>query len=252
MGNQRAFQEPEVGSPNEVWGWSQSGDLLTGRGLVGRGKAVQLQATLPKPDSVTVQFNLATEGICNARAEIVSNVEGNEIRRLVSVIDGMSVTIRGQTVRVTARDFTVAALSNNVAYNVGILMTAGVRGANKQPPLLSPLYYTPTAPPTTQVAIQTFIPVPPGTTLFVPIPEDAGVISVYTTVAITGGIPVAPVPSQGFVVTHQDNAGDRFRMYDPRDFPDWVPLAPNSEMIALTNNTVASSAEFSLVFGIDG
>ena len=41
------------------------------------------------------------------------------------------------------------------------------------------------------------------------------------------------------------------RFYDPRDFPDWVPVPPGTQFIEITSN-VAQNTFWSVTFGIDG
>jgi hypothetical protein len=233
-----------------IRGWSQGGELFTGAGVGGsRGKAVVMQADLPWEDSLTVQFNVsgpASGLIANTRAVISSSVQGNEIRRTITVVDGSSITVRGKTVRVTVRDHTVAALSSGVKYVVQVLATLGVRAAPAQPPVLAPLVVGAVAGgPYTSPILGSQLVVA-GSSVFIQVPSDAGIVALQVQANGSGAL-IALGNLQ--VLQNTVGAGSQ-AIYEPREY-DWVPLFPNVNEIQL-NNQSADDARMSLMFGIDG
>lgn len=238
-----------MSSKEQLYGWAQSGHLVTGGGVRrGGANAVRMQAKLAKPDSLTTQFNLESDAIPpNCRAEIVSSVNGNSVRRLITVVDGAAITTRGNVVSVTARDFTASGISSGAEYAVSILSTLGVRANFKQPPILLPLEYEAIAPvPAALTAIVAAIPVPAATgEVDVPVPQDAGVISVMVTM-----ISPASLIDNGDFTANQLVGAVVFQSYDPRDY-DWVPVYPGTTSIRLINNGAADASAM-VIFGIDG
>jgi len=239
--------------PNVVPGWGQAGELTTGVGvsLIGRearfrGQKVLLAAQLPNPGSVTVQFNITNQFPANARARVSTAVNGVSINRIISVVDGATITMRGESVDVEVADFTDSTISTGREYVVGITAAPGERGANKQPPMLAPLVVgAASAGPFT--AIVGAIPIAAGGDVWIPIDPDAGVISVFTTLVYLGALAAGE-----FRVDHALATGLALQTYDPREFNDWVPLAPNTEFIHLRNLSGAINVAAIVTFGIDG
>jgi hypothetical protein len=233
-----------------LYGWSASGDLVTGSGVSGSQSYVGMQASLPREDSLTVQFNVqGINPVC--RAEITASVQGNRVKRLLSVSDGASITLRGKNIDVRVKDFTSTGGPFPVAgtkYQVSILGTLGVRAASKQPPLLDPLVYRTTVGGA-NIVIDGPILVLAGSTIFVPIPEDSGVNSVFVTVDDGTGVTV--FTQNEIVVRHMSIGGTAMKAYSPYIWADWVPVTSNSSFIGITNRS-AVEAFASITFGIDG
>lgn len=242
---------PKLGTP--IFGWSQSGPLRSGSGPKGsRGVAVGLQANLLHEDSLTIQFTKsgptanAGNPVTGATiAEIVSSIEGNDVRRRMTVIDGSAITVRGKTINVTVRDFTNSA--SPLPYDVSIVASLGVRAANKQPPFITPLEFS--IGGVTSIISGT-IPVPTGGTATVNVPEESGVISVYST-AISAAS-ASTIGQNEIRVNHTDAGAVVQKSYNPIIFPDWVPIAPYTTQIQLINLHPVDTVNFSLAFGIDG
>jgi hypothetical protein len=227
-------------------GWSATGSLFT----FNPTRRVTLQANFPNSEDYTVQFNVDYPPIpapppgwnpITTEATIVWSVEGNSVRRRVSVCNGVSVTGVGQACRVEIMDTTIqlagAGAPKNVEYPVSVQVAPGTRAPIQQPPTLSRL----TSP-------NGYIVVPAGTFTIVPIPQDAGAVSVYVAVRITPSLPVVP---EGQALVSQELPGIIVRSYDARTF-EWVPLAPGATQIRFDNFTAAQTMSISVVFGIDG
>lgn len=239
----------ETGAYN---GWSASGRLVS----KDSNPAVQLQANFQDSTPYTVQFSItnlkATDGSTdvgsyNPTAEIVWSVEGNSVRRVVSVINGTSVTGVGQGCRVTVRDQTPTGDSTKeMEYVVSILVAPGVRAANQLQPVLVPLITDPflvTRPGT--------VFVDGGTAVDIQIPENAGVTSVYITASsLNAGIPI--ILTDADVQASHTNSAYVYKEYNPIKYT-WVPIGPGTTTIRLTNYMgPATQVLFNVTFGIDG
>src|SRR4029079_9412171 len=242
------------------YGWAQGGPLVTGSGgtaLTGRGGAVNMKAELAREDGVTIQFNVSLPSRNvrpHTQATIVSTIAGNEVKRRITVVDGSSITVRGKTIQVQARDYTLPSIDIDHEYNVEILATLGIRASINQPPVLEPLIY---ATSFANFVAGTFIPVTgtivvaPGAVAVVPIPEDSGVNSVLVT---AGRNNAAGVFDQDDVSCYQvDIAAVIQRVYNPMIYTEFVPIVSNSSGIALLVKAGApDSVEFAVSFGVDG
>ena len=231
-------------------GWGQAGKLLTGNPQ----SQVTMQAQFDEPGTYTVQFSKADNPASNnpifTVAIITWSVEGHFLTRKVNVADGVSVSGVGQAVRVQLNDATPNNLGTPTGeeYDVSVQVARGVRGTNKQPPIL---IGGESVPPSSvgsggNGGLYTVLN---GGTAVIPIPTGSGVISVYVTVAAA---PPAPAPiAEMAVLANLNYAGLAFKMWDPRDFPDWVPIVPGTNSISLVN-TSGQTTVWSVAFGIDG
>lgn len=220
-------------------GWSTSGSIVTGDPL---NSAVKLQANFPTADNYSVQFSVESGNgfIVNPAAEIVWNLEGNSVRRLVSVVNGLTVTGMAQGVNVRVFDDNTLA-GPSVVYRVGVQIAPGVRASVNQPPT-----YVPNIPgvfPFGQVVLVALSQID----VFLPI--NAGVISVLCT---AGGTPNPVVITEADIqVSHFASAGFSTKVYDPRN-AGFVPVGPDTAWIRIRNANAANNYKVALTFGIDG
>lgn len=225
-------------------GWGQAGTLTTGD----PHSMVTMQAQFNEPGTYTVQFSKQDNPNSNnpifAVATITWSVEGHFLTRQVNVADGVSVSGVAQAVRVIIQDATPANLGAVAAvpYTVSVQCTKGVRGTNKQPPILIPGVGEGSAGAVGQGGIYS---IPTGGNITIPVPNGAGIISLYVTVY--GATPIA----EGDVAVQLIYGGFVFKTWDPRDFPDWVPMVPGVSAITLQNAS-GEATTWSVAFGIDG
>ncbi len=212
--------------------WSQSG-MLTPQS---NGSAVQMQANFEyDPGPHTVQFLLdgpdesAVVGTRRTVAELTWSVEGNNVTRMIDVVNGTSISGTAQAVRVKVTDDSNAAIAD--PYLVSIQCVKGSRTSVQQPPYL-------TTPQVILGAGAQFANVP--------VPQGAGIISVFVTV---DGFPTA-IPD-GSVVVRQESGGEVLKAYDPREY-DWVPLASGTTFIQLRQSAASPAGFWTVTFGIDG
>ena len=255
-------------------GWGQSGVLSTGG-----NQQVTMQADFDEPGTYTAEFAIgaaqqqysvhtfvneqgqkqtsiggggANSGVSPnpiyAVATITWGVEGHYVSRQVSIGNGVSISGVGQSVKIVMVDATPAiyAPNNNTLYGVQVQVTKGVRGTSKQPPVLLPSPGVISGPAgSTQQGVSSYNLVAGGQVVL-PIPQNGGVISVFVTVFAT--TPLA----EGIVAAIMQNAAAGTLMeWDPRDFPDWVPITPGASDIELLNNS-AVPTNWAVFFGIDG
>ncbi len=215
-------------------GWSVSGPLISGAGPSGNG--ISLQANFEnEPGNYTVQFGLTqpvvqSGEIIRAVAEIVWSVEGNDVRRLVNAVNGMSVsgTAQGVKVRLFDNSVTVAPIT----YQVSAQVVKGTRPSVAHPPFLYG---------------DRFILISGGPSVVVPIPQNAGVTAVYVGATPTTAV---NVPNGQLQVAHESAAATVLQEYEPRDF-QWVPIGAGADRILIRNNS-AEPISFTPVWGIDG
>ncbi len=227
-------------------GWGQAGQLITGD----PHSMVTMQAQFDEPGTYTVQFskqdNAASTNPIFAVATITWSVEGHFLSRQVNVADGVSVSGVGQAVKVIIQDATPTTLGGGggVAYQVSVQCSKGVRGTNKQPPILIPGVGLGSAGAVGQAGIYS---VPNLGNITIPIPNGVGIISTYITVFGSGNTPIA----ENAVNVGLTYAGSYFKQWDPRDFPDWVPITPGVTDLILQNFS-GQNTIWSVAFGIDG
>ncbi len=222
-------------------GWSASGKLIGGN----TSKSVSMQANFardrggPGSGLYTVQFfvghefTLAVTERRSTEAEITWSVEGNYVRRLVSVVNGMSVTGTGQAVKVVISDSSTSPTAQE--YSVSCQVAPGARASIQQPPYLF------------RETLVELVNV--GNTATIAVPDNAGIISVYVAAAVTGGAAGA-VP--GDLLVAQKRGASTVVTFDPVAPGGWVPLAPGVSALQFLNLNAPAQAEFSTFFGIDG
>jgi hypothetical protein len=239
-------------------GWSATGTMRNN----GNSHTAHLQVnflekeTRPSPSkNYTVQFSVGptidrttkqirTDVSVRPQAEIKWSVEGNDVRRVVDVTNGMSLTGVGEAIRVTCSDASNTNGTDPVDYDVSITVAPGSRASVQQPPSLSFLFDDGIDAP------GYLIPVPANTTKVIAIPQNSGVISAFITAV---AVPYIVMPD-GIAEVRQIAAGGFLqRRYDPLNQSGWVPIVNGAVQLALVNHFAATTElEYSVTFGIDG
>lgn len=240
-------------------GWSGGGQL-TNDGVSNVGMAANFLAGRQHNETpsknYTVQFNIQVkQGLfINPVAEISWSVEGNTIRRLVSVTNGCSVTGVGQGVKVVVRDQTpqgINGITYGITYNVSITVAPGSRSSVNQPPVYTPIAgVLTTFGPIVVTPILAPFSIPPGGIGGIVVPQDAGVISAFVTAISSDFTPIGQFKA---VVLQVDQTSNTRRSYDA--FPHaFVPIVPETASLNLLNELGGGGANilYSVSFGIDG
>lgn len=229
-------------------GWSATGTMTND----GKSHAAHLQVDFLKKDTnrnpsknYTVQFSVGPTKLSNKSllpvpvnpvAEIKWSVEGNDVRRLVSVVNGLSVTGVGEAIKVSVSDDSPQDTNFVVNYDVSINVAPGSRPSINQPPTLID-----------HSGNNFFLQaVAGGASKDVIIPQDAGVISSYVTVYSAGGVPIAENAAE---VTLKNVFSVGQKSYDPRI--GWVSMIPGAAILTLTNRSGVDQF-YTVTFGIDG
>lgn len=193
----------------------------------------------PGAQYFTIEFNVTppVSGYYFCLAEIIWSTEGNEVRRLISLVNGAVISGTAQFAKVRIFDNTVipaAPFNDPEVYKVSAQVAPGCRPSQQQPPRLrGGLFEVAGGGGTTDVAI----------------PTDAGVISVnlqfrYTNTPNTGS--VSFLSAGGAIVL---STFDLNRV-NPGD---WIPVPPGATIMRIQNN---SGALISLLgaetWGIEG
>lgn len=228
-------------------GWSASKRLVPG----GRLDSLAFQTGFPEIAVYTIQLGLLQSYVhsptetTRARAEIVWSLRGNNVRRLVDCVSGLSISGLAESVNVKIYDDSNFNGNAQSAYNVSLQVGKGVRPAVERPPTLvasegsvndSGYYLTNNADPQEIVIAQ----------------PDAGIISVMVTVSPDVGIALA---EYNVIVEQRNGTGvgaTLLKRYDPRQ-ADFVPLAPGTNAIWLIQNpALLQNSYWTVTYGVDG
>ena len=211
--------------------WSVSGDLQSNNA----SKAVQLQAEFHEIGNYLVQFGISkTPGdSINPQAELTWSVEGNSVRRVITVVNGVSVTGSAQAVKVKMYD-AGSQVAGARDYTGSIQVVPGVRPSQNQPPTLFG-------------AVGTLVD---SAAVTVPLPVDSGIISVLIKVASDDVTAAHPIPAGSVYAIQQDSAGARISVYEPQDY-DYVTISRDVTSVSI-KNVSGLTIRYSMTFGIDG
>lgn len=243
--------------------WSQSGNLITpGNGTPNFSSPVRLAAVFDEPGYYTVQIDIlppsvpvgstnqagdphpvAIQGMCTvpvlAQAEVIWKNRGVNVRRVITVSQGASITGFGEGVDVTLLDQTPTnpgtGFTIPIIYSGSISIAKGSRGVTEQPPIQQAL--------PSRVSLLTS-----GAIVYVPIPRNCGIIS-FRAYLVSQDTPPAAV-----VVAVQASDGYTIlRNYDDVACTEgFVPLPPNATQLMFTDLSADHNYYLSLDWGIDG
>ncbi len=234
--------------------WSKSGILTTGS----VDNKIQLDQAMPEPSNYTVQFSLTPDPLAaytlpiECQADIIWKVDGQSIKRTVTVGQGVSVTGTADAVTVIVTDST--DVSGGVFnYEVGIQISKGSRASVQQPPTLVPDGQDNLTGTSVPNNFPGFFSVAPGQLILIPVPQDAGIISVFITASawtIAGPVVMA---SGDAMINHISYGNAPTRIYDPNT-KEWVPVTSGTSFIKLFNYFAGATYAifYSVTFGIDG
>ncbi len=166
-------------------------------------------------------------------------IGGNDIQRILSVSNGASLEGVGEGVTIQLFDATVAPAPGGdpvPLYTVTATVSPGVRGSNANPPIYSPL--------PSNGALTVSGGAKPSQ-LF-PVPLQAGAVSAQV---VVWGDATHPPDVAVFQLTA---GGGVVRVYNPTDYPGFVPLDPTCTSLQVINGSATVQAFVGVAFGIDG
>jgi hypothetical protein len=220
-------------------GWAQSGPLYTTQGTSGVGNQA-VKCMVERFDraavfTVQIGLNVGDGGFpVQTLAEVIWSINGTPIRRLVSVSQGTSITGVTESARIAVYDDTPTVEEDQavVEYIALINVAPGPRAATTLPPFLR-------AWRTTQQLLASG-----STTLTVP--RNAGVVGFRLSVFASG--------NAGAEVTMTDSSGTVYDQYDvpPGQNSTFIPIAPGTDRLLISNNDTANPINLSGQWAIDG
>ena len=242
-------------------GYSQSGPLSTPGNGSPQSLRVSMQAEFPEAGDYTVKIGVQPPKIntgsvagggpvaqqgqvivpVSVQALVIWKVNGNQVQRIISVgtQGGTSISGEGEAVEVQLTDVTpnnsTAPFNVPLSYAVTISCAPGTRPVTNQPCTLN--------------AIAKNVSIPAGSALAaIPVPNDAGVISLRVYLASFAGPP--PVtPSVRVDFTDGFNV---VRSYNPMIDTDFVPLPPNAVQVVINNLDAANAISVTADWGVEG
>lgn len=212
-------------------GWAQSGPLFTHQPAQPQ---VKLQAQFDVPGVYSVQFGIQeTNGIpYQVLGEIFFIVNGNPIRRVVSPMNGMSITGFADTIWANLYDDSIDDGTPSAQYTGIINTTPGARPAQSQPPTLR-----------VWGQAQTILA---GASTEVEIPRSSGVISFRLSVFNPSG------DAPALVIFTDDNSTVYGQELVAAGQNSFIPVPSGTTAVVITNTDGANPILVSGQWGIDG
>jgi hypothetical protein len=229
-------------------GWSKSGDLEQGNPL----KDLSLQCNFPQAGFYTVQFGVQVDPailVPDITAEVTWSVEGNDVRRKISVANGVTISGTGQACRVVIRDETAGIVPPGPLYAVFALVSPGTRPGSHIRPLLRTPWPVQTAAIPAAILGDVAI-IPPGGTANIDVPVNAGATSVDVEGILNGAH--APIVLTDLEVAQIASPPFPIKGYYPWIETGFVPLAPKTRTIFVSNASAVDTIVASVLWGIDG
>ena len=228
----------EVPSENPITGWAQGATINPPQTLTPAPKGQKsytMQCQLTPSRTFTVQFFIGPpadpKALNNPVAKITWSVNGNQVVRKVSAINGMSLTGVGEAVHVEVTDESTPKVGSPYASSTTVAL--GSRGGSERPTLQNQASQTMNSG---------------GGTATFPIEQGVGVVGVR--MLVWGGAG-ATLNLDKFVVTFLDGAGSVIEAYQNPNVNGFVNIPPNAASVVVTNND-AVNASARPVFSIDG
>jgi hypothetical protein len=226
---------------SESGGWSKSGDLKTFDTLA----ELSMQCNFPIAEYYTVKFGVEQDPALTSNPDITADVtwsvEGNAVRRKLSVGNGTTISGTGQAVSVKIRDSTLLGPAGT-AYSVTALVSPGVRPAKLAPPFLRATFSGGTP---------YFIVIGPASSVDIPIPVNCGIVS--ADVELVNSTPGNPLAFTSVEVSQTNPAiFQAFKAYYPLVETGFVPIFPSATHLTVVNSNPVDSITVSVLFGVDG
>lgn len=219
---------------------AMTADLITGNS----NPVASLQANDLDPGQYTVQFEITQPPDATAPFGIIFYVQalikwkvyGQQLQRVITVVNGASITGVAEAVDVqlvdVTKDFTFVGLNN--PYKVGATLSRGTRANVQQPAVLQE---------------QKGVLLAHGVSVIFDMPSDAGVISRYiTVVGVSGAINPTDVVAQDILPAPSSDASQNYPLIQT----GWVPMSSGAQGVQIVNNSSTESVLVNVFWGIDG
>lgn len=219
-----------------------------------------LQANFPRSGYYTVQFSVSYPFVENefppnflTLAEVVWSVEGNFIRRLMSLYNGAVISGSGQAVKVTLLDYSSVAVGGPFQYGVSVQVTPDARPAEVAPPT----YQANTDASIAESArpgLSAVTAIAAGASATFEVPKNAGVNGFM--IQCTGRqVPSVPFVEQqlqdGVGITVSNSLSSTVLVLDGRSLDKWIPMPPDAAEIEVSNGSALDIA-VTPIYAIEG
>lgn len=248
-------------SGKELGGWAGSKSLLMGSDQ----EALVVQAKVGEPDSFTAQFFLGPgeppfvgpNSPIRPLAEILWTVKGNTTRRLVSVVNGMSITGRADNFNIKVFDFSAPPASPaTVSYSVSVLVSRGQRASGPNYPYL---YLNANTGATRGAGINFAVPSGVAAGALITVPQNCGINSVwldfYIPVPGIAGVPLNIGNNEVHATQHSSGGVTTVTVGNFESFGKWWPIVSGTDLLRIQNWTGLVGVNTGIVtpiWGIDG
>lgn len=240
--------DPVRQSRSKKGGWSGYADMVTGQKSSSPGP----QVTCEEAFTYVVRLGISPPsvgsggggdpfaGTVHCLATIITGVEGQWIRRKVSVCLGTSLVVTADSIQIQFHDLTLVtdpSSNADVPYRVTAQIAKGVRGHYEIPPTL--IAFTDVIGGAPDVA-SGVITIAPTQSARYPVPQDDGVVS-------------CEVVNTGAEVTVTAAGGSTaLKTWNPVVNLGFIVLPPNTTYIEVTNQSESENAVITLTWGIEG
>jgi hypothetical protein len=206
---------------------------------------IQFYVVPPGADPINPAFS----GFYQAIAVITFSVEGNFVKRVVSIGDGVSISGCGQAVEVDVYDTTPPMQDDDgnpyntpgLPYTVGILVTEGTRASTALPPT----YINAVASDLSAFGVI-------NDKVIYPVPVNAGVVSAKIFVCNNGQSGVNPnVTVQQLTPGAGIYPASVLAEYNPCINTGFEPIVPGCQQILIINNATTTCSVM-IIWGVDG
>lgn len=215
-----------------VVGQSGQGNSINQSGLAPETYTLQFSFVGVEPDTAGTPF------IPTAQAIINWKIDGQQQRRVISIVSGASISGVCNAVDVKIIDIPQGGDSTiGKKYSVQATMSRGLRANTQEPPTL------------TDELLQG---INTGANATFQIPQDAGVTSVFVLAA--SGSPADVFADTSLLAVMSDNhqpSNGLYGSFYPFKCCHWVPLAPGSQKVVLFNGSGVTQF-CQVIWGIDG
>lgn len=224
----------------QTGGYGATIDMVTGniqkRSAINQPGGMRLAQTFTAEFGITFPTDTGGPGNVNCIATVQWVENGNQVKRLVSVGNGTTISGSGTGVQIDLQDIPLGpTYINGLKYQVSVLVAPGIRGSFDIPPAY-------------QDAI-TFIVTPPSVLTTIDIPQDAGVKGVDFVAVDTA----APNTPPAIYVEALDPAGNVLKSWNPNlATPSIQRLPPNAITLHVVAITSVATYNYSWAWIVDG
>jgi hypothetical protein len=223
-------------------GYSRASDFIANPSANNQAQPL-LQVKFPCAAVHTITFGLSgAKAGCQFRAYVDWTIEGNVIKRLVTIGNGTSISAVATGVGIKVLDVSlVGTVATKCTVSAGI--APGTRPNTQMPAMLTAFRTNGSGVP---LSFQFQTTTAPGGNVTVPIPAFAGIANVLVTVVN----PAGAVADGDALVTLQNGATVE-RQWDPNTVEGrWMPVTPGANELVLSSSL--ANANWGVTFGIDG